>query len=87
MVQVDTSFIPDVEREEELRRKKEQLRQEWLEKQEALKNETATIVYSYWDGSGHRCSQCMNTYTHTHTHTHKQAHTHTHVAPGCSQRC
>ncbi|EGD77535.1 hypothetical protein PTSG_08633 [Salpingoeca rosetta] len=52
--EVDTSFIPDVEREEELRKKREELRKEWLEKQAALKNEPAEIVYSYWDGSGHR---------------------------------
>ena len=32
----------------------EKLRQEWVEKQEKLKNEEMEIVYSYWDGSGHR---------------------------------
>ncbi len=28
--------------------------QEWLSQQEAVKNEPLEIVYSYWDGSGHR---------------------------------
>jgi protein FAM50 len=28
--------------------------QEWLAQQEAVKNEPLEIVYSYWDGSGHR---------------------------------
>ena len=53
---VDTSFLPDREREEEERRERERLRQEWLRKQEELKNEEIEITYSYWDGSGHRKS-------------------------------
>jgi len=53
---VDTSFLPDREREEDERRAREELRQEWLHKQEALKHEEIEIVYSYWDGSGHRKS-------------------------------
>jgi protein FAM50 len=28
--------------------------QEWQAQQEAVKNEPLEIVYSYWDGSGHR---------------------------------
>lgn len=51
---VDTSFLPDREREEEERKERERLRLEWLETQEKLKNEDIEIVYSYWDGSGHR---------------------------------
>ncbi|KAH9854194.1 XAP5-domain-containing protein [Lenzites betulinus] len=54
--EVDTSFLPDREREEEERRERESLRQEWLRKQEELKNEDVEITYSYWDGSGHRKS-------------------------------
>ena len=42
----------DKEKEEEERR--QQLRKEWTERQEAMKNETLEITYSYWDGSGHR---------------------------------
>lgn len=30
------------------------MRQQWVEQQEKLKNEEIEIVYSYWDGSGHR---------------------------------
>lgn len=33
---------------------REQLRQEWEDKQERIKSEEITITYSYWDGSGHR---------------------------------
>lgn len=53
---VDTSFLPDREREEDERRERERLRQEWLRKQEELKAEEIEITYSYWDGSGHRKS-------------------------------
>ena len=53
---VDTSFLPDREREEEERRQRETLRQEWLRKQEDMKKEEIEITYSYWDGSGHRKS-------------------------------
>ncbi|KAG0358518.1 XAP5-domain-containing protein [Gamsiella multidivaricata] len=51
---IDTSFLPDREREEQERMAREELRQEWLKKQEAIKKETIQITYSYWDGSGHR---------------------------------
>ncbi|PWN51587.1 XAP5-domain-containing protein [Violaceomyces palustris] len=51
---VDTSFLPDRNREEEERRLREQLRQDWLVQQEKMKNEEIEITYSYWDGSGHR---------------------------------
>ncbi|KAG6918128.1 hypothetical protein DXG01_016316 [Tephrocybe rancida] len=53
---VDTSFLPDREREEAERRERERLRLEWLEKQESIKKEDIEVVYSYWDGSGHRKS-------------------------------
>ncbi|KAG9102823.1 hypothetical protein FRC06_001012 [Ceratobasidium sp. 370] len=53
---VDTSFLPDREREENERRAREELRQEWLRKQEELKAEEIEVTYSYWDGSGHRKS-------------------------------
>jgi len=55
---VDTSFLPDKDREEEENREREELRQEWTEKQEKLKNESIEVTYSYWDGSGHR-KKCM----------------------------
>ncbi|KAF8643805.1 hypothetical protein AX16_008823 [Volvariella volvacea WC 439] len=53
---VDTSFLPDREREEAERRERERLRQEWIHKQEETKKEDIEITYSYWDGSGHRKS-------------------------------
>ncbi|KIY72102.1 XAP5-domain-containing protein [Cylindrobasidium torrendii FP15055 ss-10] len=53
---VDTSFLPDREREESERLERERLRQEWLERQEDIKAEEIEVVYSYWDGSGHRKS-------------------------------
>lgn len=53
---VDTSFLPDRKREEDDRRVREELRQEWLKKQEEMKKEEIEITYSYWDGSGHRKS-------------------------------
>ncbi|KAF9581512.1 hypothetical protein BGW38_001439 [Lunasporangiospora selenospora] len=51
---IDTSFLPDREREAEERRVREDLRKEWLQKQEEIKREAINITYSYWDGSGHR---------------------------------
>lgn len=56
---VDTSFLPDREREEEENRLREKLRQEWSEKQTKLKNEEIEITFSYWDGSGHRRAVVM----------------------------
>lgn len=51
---VDTSFLPDRDREEEENRLREELRQEWANKQEKIKSEEIEITFSYWDGSGHR---------------------------------
>ncbi|KIM20468.1 hypothetical protein M408DRAFT_333795 [Serendipita vermifera MAFF 305830] len=51
---VDTSFLPDREREQQERELREQLRKQWLREQEELKAEEVEVVYSYWDGSGHR---------------------------------
>ncbi|XP_022249778.1 LOW QUALITY PROTEIN: protein FAM50 homolog [Limulus polyphemus] len=56
---VDTSFLPDKEREEEEQRLREELRQQWEEKQQKLKSEEILITFSYWDGSGHRRSVKM----------------------------
>ena len=41
---VDTSFLPDVDREHELAKKREELKQEWLEAQERVKNEVRTVA-------------------------------------------
>jgi protein FAM50 len=51
---VDTSFLPDKRREEEEQAKRIALEQQWKERQIAVRDEKLEIVYSYWDGSGHR---------------------------------
>ncbi|KAI1720281.1 XAP5, circadian clock regulator domain-containing protein [Ditylenchus destructor] len=51
---VDTSFLPDHEREQELIKQKETLAAEWRQLQEKEKNEDINIAYCYWDGSSHR---------------------------------
>ncbi|KAL2791279.1 protein FAM50B [Daubentonia madagascariensis] len=51
---VDTSFLPDRDREEEENRLREELRKEWEAKREKVKGEEMEITFSYWDGSGHR---------------------------------
>lgn len=56
---VDTSFLPDRDREEQENKLREQLRQEWQAKQAELKDETMNVTYSYWDGSGHRKTVSM----------------------------
>lgn len=53
---VDTSFLPDQEREKRAKAEKERLRKEWLDRQAAMKEEVLEITYSYWDGTGHRRS-------------------------------
>lgn len=54
--EVDTSFLPDVDREEAENRLREQLRLEWVARQERIRMEDIEITYSYWDGTGHRRS-------------------------------
>lgn len=51
---VDTSFLPDREREDAERQMRDELRVEFLQRQDALKKEEIDVVFSYWDGSGHR---------------------------------
>lgn len=51
---VDTSFLPDREREEQERALREKLGKEWLDMQSKIKDEDMEITYSFWDGSGHR---------------------------------
>ncbi len=65
---VDTSFLPDREREEAERRERERLRLEWLAKQEQMKKEDIEVTYSYWDGSGHRKTATVSG---IHTECHK----------------
>ncbi|KAJ2938827.1 hypothetical protein O0L34_g18452 [Tuta absoluta] len=51
---VDTSFLPDREREEADLKLREELRLEWVMTQASLKDEPITVTFSFWDGSGHR---------------------------------
>ncbi|KCV71056.1 hypothetical protein H696_02006 [Fonticula alba] len=53
---VDTSFLPDAEREAAEQREREELAAKWRQQQEAMKAEPIQITYSFWDGSGHRAS-------------------------------
>ncbi|KAI5661529.1 hypothetical protein M9H77_20852 [Catharanthus roseus] len=51
---VETSFLPDSEREAEEQAERERLRKQWALEQARIKNEPLQITYSYWDGTGHR---------------------------------
>lgn len=53
---VDTSFLPDKEREQKLTSERLRLKNEWITQQSTIKKEYLEITYSYWDGSGHRRS-------------------------------
>lgn len=50
---VNTSFLPDREREEQERITNESKRQEWLKRQEEIKTETIEIQFAYYDGLSH----------------------------------
>lgn len=52
----NTSFLADRAREEELKKKKVELIEEYKRTQEEVKKHKLEITYSYWDGSGHRRS-------------------------------
>lgn len=51
---IETSFLPDRDRENELAKLKEDLAKEWQALQEKEKNEEINIAFAYWDGSSHR---------------------------------
>ncbi|XP_019163386.1 PREDICTED: protein XAP5 CIRCADIAN TIMEKEEPER-like [Ipomoea nil] len=51
---VETSFLPDSEREAEEQAERERLKKQWFREQQLIKNEPLQITYSYWDGTGHR---------------------------------
>jgi protein FAM50 len=53
---VRTDFLPDAERSQREEEERSRLKAEWLLLQEKKKNEEIEVVYSYWDGSGHRRS-------------------------------
>lgn len=57
---VDTSFLPDRERQTKVKLERQRLRTEWIHAQTRIKTEKLEITYSYWDGSGHRRTvQCL----------------------------
>lgn len=51
---IDTSFLPDKEREQAITTERIRLEKEWKSHQIEIKKEQLQITYSYWDGSGHR---------------------------------
>ena len=51
---VDTAFLPDAARDAAKAQRREQAAAEWLAAQEEAKKAPLQIVYSYWDGAGHR---------------------------------
>eukprot|EP00310_Coccolithus_braarudii_P022907 CAMPEP_0183352712 /NCGR_PEP_ID=MMETSP0164_2-20130417/29951_1 /TAXON_ID=221442 /ORGANISM="Coccolithus pelagicus ssp braarudi, Strain PLY182g" /LENGTH=297 /DNA_ID=CAMNT_0025525217 /DNA_START=14 /DNA_END=907 /DNA_ORIENTATION=- len=51
---VNTDFLPDKDREDSARRKREELARVWSLEQDAIKEEQIEVTYSYWDGKGHR---------------------------------
>ncbi|KAL6775844.1 XAP5 [Auxenochlorella protothecoides x Auxenochlorella symbiontica] len=53
---VRSDFLPDKDRDREEQELREQLKQEWEEKQEAIRAEPLDITYSYYNGTGHRRS-------------------------------
>ena len=53
---VATSFLPDATREAMEAELRSKLAAEWAATQDAEKREKLEVVYSYWDGSGHRRS-------------------------------
>jgi protein FAM50 len=50
---VDTSYLPDREKDDESAKEKERLKGEWLMQQDQIKQESVKIPFMFWDGSGH----------------------------------
>ena len=51
---VETSFLPDRERDEEEERLRRELAGRWAAEQEAVKEEQMVVTFSFWDGKGTR---------------------------------
>lgn len=51
---MDTSFLPDREREEREAQERERLKREWLLEQERSKASPLKVACSYYDGLAHR---------------------------------
>jgi protein FAM50 len=56
---IDTTFLPDREREQREAELKAKLAADWQAEQERIKAESIEITYSYWDGAGHRKTTTM----------------------------
>lgn len=56
---IDTTFLPDREREQREAELKAKLLADWQAEQERIKAEEIEITYSFWDGSGHRKTTTM----------------------------
>ena len=52
--EVPTEFLPDAERERELERRAEDLRLQFLQREEEMRARPLLITFSYWNGSGNR---------------------------------
>ena len=50
----ETQFLPDVDKELEQAKRREELKEEFLKAEKEAKEQPLRIVYSYWDGGGHR---------------------------------
>ncbi|KAI8112605.1 hypothetical protein M9434_003926 [Picochlorum sp. BPE23] len=53
---IATDFLPDKDRELEEERMRNELKNEWIQRQAEIKKEPLEITYSYYNGSGHRKS-------------------------------
>ena len=51
---IDTSFLPDRDRDREYQEERNKIAAEWMAEQEKIKKEKLEVTFSYWDGSGHR---------------------------------
>ncbi|XP_063686075.1 protein FAM50A-A-like [Bolinopsis microptera] len=51
---VNTSFLPDKDREAQELQEIADLKQEWADKQKQIKDQDVELTFNYWDGSGHR---------------------------------
>jgi len=56
---VDTSFLPDKERDEFIDKEKRRLQLEWMQKQEEIKEEELRVDYCFYDGTSHRKSNSI----------------------------
>ena len=51
---VNTSFLPDKDREALEQQEIASLKQDWLQMQAEIKAQKVELTFNYWDGSGHR---------------------------------